>query len=92
VITKTTTHTATVMAYADGLKVAAAEASTVDVPGSSLSQLPGFPNDGTNPDSPELPNNGTNPGTFNVTILVWGVLAGILLALIVYFFITRNKQ
>ena len=82
-VTKTTTHTATVTAYASGLKVTDAETATVDVPvlGAALS-----------PNVPTLPNNGTNPGVLNVTVLIWEILGGILVALIiVYVVITRKK-
>jgi hypothetical protein len=90
---KTTTHTATVTAYANGLKTVNAETAMIDVPNASSTYSPSFPNDGSNPKTPNLPNNGTNPGTLNITILVWEIFGGILAALIIiYFFITRKKK
>ncbi len=81
-VTKTIAHTATVTAYANGLKATAAETSTVDVSNFIATSSP----------IPTLPNNGTNPNTLNVTVLIWEILGGILVVLIVvYIFIARKK-
>jgi hypothetical protein len=93
IITKTTTHTATVTAYANGLKTIDTETATINVSGSNATSSPTFPNEGSNPNAPSFPNNGTNPGTLNVTVLIWEILGGILVVLIiVYFVITRKKK
>jgi hypothetical protein len=42
--------------------------------------------------APGLPDNGTNPNTLNVTVVIWGVLGGILAVLIAVFFVIRKKQ
>jgi hypothetical protein len=91
-VVKTTTHTATVTAYANGLKAVDAETATVDVPALGATPSPTFPNDGPNPNTPTLPNNGTNPNSLNITVLIWEILGGILVVLIIiYFVITRKK-
>jgi hypothetical protein len=41
---------------------------------------------------PGLPNNGTNPNTWNVTVVIWAALGGILAILIAIFFVIRKKQ
>ncbi|HUC31682.1 MAG TPA: hypothetical protein VMR99_03305 [Candidatus Paceibacterota bacterium] len=93
VLTKTIAHTATVTAYANGLEATDAETTTVDVPGSSATSSLSLPNGGSNPNSPSLPANGPNPNTLNITVLIWEILGGILVVLvIVYFVLTRKKQ
>ena len=93
VLTKTTTHAATVTAYANGLKTVATESATVNVPSSGNAYTPNLPDSGSNPNVPGLPNNGTNPGTLNITVLIWECLGGIFVVLIIiYFVITRKKQ
>jgi len=98
ILTKTTTNTATVTAYANGLKAIDADTITVAV---ATTTAPGFPNEGSNPSvpgfpnngpNPGFPNNGTNPNIPNVTIIIWGILGGILAALIIVFFLTRKKK
>jgi hypothetical protein len=98
ILTKTTTNTATVTAYANGLKaidtytitVAVATTTTPGLPNEgSNPSVPGFPNNGPNPG---LPNNGTNPNGSNITLIIWGILGGILVALIIVFFLTRKKK
>ena len=66
----------------------------VDAAPSSASTMPSptLPNDGTNPNAPGLPDNGTNPNAPNITVIAWGILGGILAALIVIFFLTRKKK
>lgn len=94
-LTKTTTHTATVTAYANGLKAVDTETATIYVPDTSSTYSPNFPNDGSNPNTPTFPNNGTNPGTLNVTILIWEILGGILVVLAIVYFaiaVTRKKK
>lgn len=91
-VVKTTTHTVTVTAYANGLKTTAAETTTVDVSVSTAASSPTLPNGGSSPNVPTLPNNGTNPNTLNITVLIWEILGGILVVLIVaYIFIVRKK-
>ncbi len=81
-ITKTTAHTATVTAYANGLKTSATETTTVDVPSAIATPSP----------VPTLPDNGTNPNSLNSTVLIWEILGGILgVLIIIYIFIFRNK-
>ncbi len=84
VLATTTTHSATVTAYANGLKAVAVETSTVnvfDVGATSTFRVPGFP------------NNGTNPYTANATALIWEILGGILVVLVViYIGITWKKK
>jgi hypothetical protein len=41
---------------------------------------------------PGFPNNGTNPNTWNVTVVIWAALGGILAILIAIFFVIRKKQ
>jgi hypothetical protein len=83
-LAKTTTHRATVTAYANGIRVVAAETATINIPNgstTSTSRVPG------------LPNNGTNPNTLNVTAIIWESLGGILVVLIViYIVIIRKKK
>jgi len=82
-IAKTTVHTVTVTAYANGLKATAAETVTVDV-SAALST--------SSPNVPTLPNNGTDPNTFNATFLIWEILGGIFLVLfVVYTFFVQKK-
>jgi len=92
ILTKTTTNTATVTAYANGLKAVDNDTITVDVAATSATYAPGFPNEGPNPAVPGLPNNGTNPSGPNITLIIWGVLGGILAVLIVVFFLIRKKK
>jgi hypothetical protein len=81
VVTRKTTHSAMVTAYADGVKATDSETATVDVPGSGAVPIP------------TLPKNGSNPGTLNVTALIWGILGGMLVVLIIiYLVITRKKK
>jgi len=91
-ITKTTAHAATVIAYANGAKAVNTETSTITVSGASVPHTPSLPNGGSNPNIPGLPNNGTDPGTANITVLIWEIFGGVLVVLvIVYFVITRKK-
>jgi LPXTG-motif cell wall-anchored protein len=84
-LTRTATDTATVTAYANGLKVTYGNAITIDVASASARETP-YP-------APGLPNNGTNPNTgLSATFIVWGALGIILAALIIFFAITRKKQ
>ena len=41
---------------------------------------------------PKLPDNGTNPNTLNITIIIWEVLGGILVALVVVLFLIRKSK
>ena len=91
-LSKTTTNTARVTAYANGLQAIDDTTLTVDVAASSTALTPGFPNEGSSPNIPGLPNNGTNPNTFNTTTVVWGVLGGILAALVIVFLVTRKGR
>lgn len=91
-ITKTTTHTATVTAYADGLEAVDVETATINVPNASTAYSPNFPNDGSNPNGLSLPNNGTNPGTLNITVLIWEILGGILVLLIIAYVVVAIKK
>jgi hypothetical protein len=92
ILAKTTTNTATVTAYANGLKAVDADTITVDVATTTVAYSPGLPNEGPNPGVPGLPNNGTNPNSLNITVIIWGILAGILAVLIIVFFLTRKKK
>lgn len=76
-LTQTTTNTVAVTSYANGLKAVGYATLTVTV------DIPTF-------DSvPNLPNTGEN---FNLKIIIWSVLAGILVILIIIFFLKRNKK
>jgi hypothetical protein len=91
-LAKTTTHTATVVAYANGAKTTDADTVTVIVPASSTTSSSTLPKEGSSPNVPTLPNNGTNSNTLNSTVLIWEILGGILVVLIiVYLFIVRKK-
>ena len=92
ILTKTTTNTVTVTAYANGLKAVDNDTITVDVATTTTVYSPGLPNEGPGPSVPGFPNNGTNPSTLNVTVIIWGILGGILAVLIIVFFLTRKKK
>jgi hypothetical protein len=93
VVIKTTTHSAVVMAYANGLKTTDNETTTLEVPGTVATSAPDLPNGGSDPHTPTLPNNGSNPDTLNVTVLIWEILGGILVVLvIIYFAFTRKEK
>jgi hypothetical protein len=86
ILTRTTTNTATVTAYANGLKAVDEDTITVDV---ATNVIPGFPDNGPNPG---LPDNGENPHALDMTLVIWGILAIILAALIIFSVITRKKK
>lgn len=67
-LTQTTTNTATVTAFANGLKAVDNVSLTVTVD-NSTAESPGFPNTGPNP---------------KMKITVWGILAGILILFIIF--------
>ena len=101
VLTTRTTNTATVTAYANGLKAVADDTITVDVAATSGTYAPGLPSEGPGPSVPGLPNNGPNPGlandgtnpnTSDVTVIIWGILGGVLVVLIVVYFLIRKKK
>ena len=89
ILAKTTTNTAAVTAYANGLKAVDTDTITVAV---ATTAARGLPNEGSNPSVPGLPNNGTNPTNLNITVIIWGILGGILVALIIVFFLTKKKK
>jgi len=91
-VTKTTTNTAMVTAYANGLKASDNDTITVGVAKSNSTYSPGLPNEGANPSVPGLPNNGTNSNTSNVLFITYGILGGIIVALIAVFFLTGKKK
>ena len=90
---QTTTNTATVTALANGLNAVDTGTVTVDVSGTNARTLsPNLSNEGTNLGGvPGLPDFGPTPNTLNLTLIVWGILGGILVVLIIIFFI-RKKQ
>jgi hypothetical protein len=93
VVIKTTTHSAVVTAYANGLETTDKEMATVEVPGTVATSTPDLPSSGPDPHIPTLPNNGPNPDTLNATVLIWEILGGILVILVViYFAFTRKKK
>jgi hypothetical protein len=91
IFAKTTINTATVTAYANGLKAVDNDTITVAVATTSAVS-PGLPNEGPSPAVPGFPHNGTNPNTPNMTFIIWGILGGILVILIIIFFMTRKKK
>jgi len=101
ILAKTTTNTVTVTAYANGLRAVDNDTITVAVATTTAASSPVFPNEGSNPSvpglpnngpNPGLPNNGTNPNTLNITVMIWGILGGILAILIIVFFLIRKKK
>lgn len=101
-LTQTTTNTAEVTAYANGLKAVSDDTITVVVTpkdttysstlpneGPNPNLVPGFPDNGPNPG---LPDNGINPGTPNMAVFVWEILGAILILLIVIFLLIRRKK
>lgn len=75
---ETTTNTVTVTASANGLKATDSATITVKV------QSPGFPAVGTNPNVTT-----TSP---DIKITVWGILAGVLVTLIFFYFLIRKGK
>jgi hypothetical protein len=96
IVRQTTTNIATVTAYASGTKAAANNTITVSVAASAANEnvtsSPILPNTGSSPLVPGLPANGTNPNTLDITAIIWEVLGGILVVLIIFYLIIRNKK
>ena len=94
ILRQTTVNDAVVTAYANGLKATDSIATTVTVAATSVAGTasPNLPNEGPNPNTPSFPANGTNPGTLNITLVIWGILGGILVMLLVIFFLARHKK
>ncbi|MDP2599085.1 MAG: hypothetical protein Q8P49_04615, partial [Candidatus Liptonbacteria bacterium] len=82
VIKQTTTNTANVVAFANGLRAVGSATITVRVD----SPVPGLPNQPV----PNLPNTGG--GRPSLKIIVWTILEGILAALIIIFFLIRKNK
>jgi len=76
-LTQTTTNTATVSAFADGLKATDSFTLTVKVSIPVASSTPSFPDTG-----------GSGPSLTNV---VWGFLGGVLAVLIALFFLKKKR-
>jgi hypothetical protein len=96
VLAQTTVSDAAVTAYANGQEVTASATITVTVgltnASATSSSSPNLPNEGMNPGAvPSLPNNGTNPNTFNITVILWGILGGVLVILVIVFLAIRKK-
>ncbi len=77
ILTQTTTNTANVTAFANGLKAVGEATLTVVVDAPLTESHPTFPETGTNPD---------------FKILVWKILAAILTTLIIIFLLKRIKK
>lgn len=76
-LTQTTTNTVTVTAFANGLKAVGDATITVMVDIPSIAK------------TPNLPDTGESP---NIKITIWGIMAGSLLGLAMFFVLTeRNK-
>lgn len=101
-IRQTSTSTATVTAFANSLNAVGADMITINVATTGAAVTPNFPNEDINSNMiPGLPNNGPNPGlpngetnstVSNITLSVWGILGGILVALIIVLFLIRKKR
>lgn len=76
-LSQTTTNTATVNSYANGLKAVGYVTLTVTVNTPNPSSIPSLPNTGTE---------------INFKIIVWGILTVILAMLTIFFFFKKNKQ
>lgn len=77
-LTQTTTNTATVTSYANGLKAVGYVVLTVTVETSNPNSVPNLPETGEK-----------NP---NIKLTAWGVMLGILVALMVLFTLIRKKE
>jgi hypothetical protein len=92
---KTTTDTATVTAFSNNLNAVDTATTTVEVAGTSASTTlsPNLPNEGATPNpAPSFPDNGPNPNAPYTTLIAWGGLGGILLVLVLIFFLIRKKR
>lgn len=94
ILRQTTTDTALVVAYANGLKAVDDNAITVEVDSTdatatSAPDISGLPNNGPNPG---LPNNGTNPNGLNITFAIWIGLGIIIIGLAIWFVVIRKKK
>lgn len=76
-LNQTTTNTVSVTSYANGLEAVGYATLTVTVDTPNPSSIPNFPETGVNP---------------NLKMTIWAVLAGILVALIIFFFLKRSKN
>lgn len=85
-LTQTTTNTATVTAVANGLIARGVATLTVDVSAQPSETLPNLPFDKS---VPSFPDTGENP---NIKIIIWGTLAGVLIALLALFVIKKVKS
>ena len=89
------TNTATVTAFANNVNAVDTATITVEVAGTITDTMisPNLPNEGTNPNLvPGLPNNGAVPNPVDATLIAWVSMTGILLVLIIVFFLIRKKQ
>lgn len=77
---QTTTNTVHVSAFANGLKAVGEATISVTVAAPSESSVPG------------LPDAGKIGTSINIKIIVWLILLGVLVALIVFFVLTRKKK
>jgi LPXTG-motif cell wall-anchored protein len=75
-LTRTTTNTVNVTAFANGLKAVGEATITVEVKNSTGG-------------SPNFPDTGTDP---NLKVTLWGTLSGILAILVIFFLINRKKK
>lgn len=85
ILRQTTTNTATVTAFANGLRAVADVTVTVFVGASADNPVPAF----LDQPAPKFPETGTDTD-FKIT--TWGIMSGILAALIVFFILTEKKK
>ncbi|MFA5870851.1 MAG: LPXTG cell wall anchor domain-containing protein [Candidatus Paceibacterota bacterium] len=84
---ETTTNTASVIAFANGLKAIGDTTLTVKVdPPSTVHSIPNLP---FGQAIPSLPDTGVNP---NLKVIVWGVLLGALVILVIFFIMLKKKR
>ena len=92
---QTTTNIVVGTAFAEGLKAVDANTTTVDVAGTDIAAIvsPSLPNEGPTPSNvPGFPKNGPNPNTINITVVIWGILALVIIFLIVVLLLIRKKK
>ena len=90
ILRQTTTNTATVVAYANGLQATSSDTITISVATSAgAASSPNLPNEGPNPG---LPDNGTNPDMLNITLVIWATMGAILALFVLIFMLMRRKN
>lgn len=89
-LNQTTTNTATVNAFANGLKAAGSVTITVvvdvpNLPDVGIKSVPDFP-------AQPIPSSPETGVSSDLKIIVWGILSGVLTGLVVLFFLNRKSK